>query len=363
MSDGTIAVREPENRTLQAARIFAAVFVVFSHCGFPGEFGDIVRVIARFAVPLFFCISGRYFLPVRDGKADFTLSVVRRQALRRLKSLVSILIPVYLIYTLYSLFTRMSLGETISAWAADRFSGGELFTFFVFHSGKVVYDYTYTYDHLWYLFAELYVYMLLFVLAPIVGKTFRLFTVILMLGLYVGILLQIVYPIRLFDISIRTWYVLRNWLLMALPFTGLGIWSRTGLLRKLRLASRRAGIGLIIAGTALSLAEWSRIESREIYLGSLLVVFGILALAEAEEGSAVPGTVEQALVFAGRELSGNVYFWHVLLFAVLIRFTFPLEVNVFWLWIRPFVLLSLSLCLAWILWYTKKRLKPAVQRV
>lgn len=367
MSDPA-AVRGRENRTLQASRIFAAAAVLFIHCGFPGIFGDLVRVLARFAVPLFFCISGRYFLPVHDNAQDLTPSVIRRQALRRLKNLLRILIPVYIVYTLFSLFTRLSAGETIPAWAADRFSRGEWFTFFVFQSGKVVYDYTYTFDHLWYLFAEIYIYILLFVLAPVVLKTFRFFTVLLMLGLYFGILLQIVYPIRPFDISIRTWYVLRNWLLMGLPFTGLGIWSRRGFPGKLRFASLHAGIALIIAGVILSLAEWKIIEDREIYLGSLLVVLGILALADAEEdhprkSSDRKHAVWDLLVFAGRELSGNVYFWHVLLFAVLIRFTFPLEVYDLWLWIRPPVLLILSLCLAWVLWYTKKRLSSANQRL
>lgn len=46
------------NQTLEVCRIMAAVFVVFLHVPFPGVFGKTVNCLARFAVPLFFAISG-----------------------------------------------------------------------------------------------------------------------------------------------------------------------------------------------------------------------------------------------------------------------------------------------------------------
>ena len=48
------------NKNLDAVKAVAACFVVFIHVGFPGETGQIIKVIARFAVPFFFMISG-YF--------------------------------------------------------------------------------------------------------------------------------------------------------------------------------------------------------------------------------------------------------------------------------------------------------------
>ena len=46
------------NETLECCRILAAVFVVFLHVPFPGLLGKTVNCLARFAVPLFFAISG-----------------------------------------------------------------------------------------------------------------------------------------------------------------------------------------------------------------------------------------------------------------------------------------------------------------
>lgn len=46
------------NQTLEFCRIVAAVFVVFLHVPFPGVVGKTVNCLARFAVPLFFAISG-----------------------------------------------------------------------------------------------------------------------------------------------------------------------------------------------------------------------------------------------------------------------------------------------------------------
>lgn len=46
------------NQTLECLRVLAAVFVVFLHVPFPGLLGKTVNCLARFAVPLFFAISG-----------------------------------------------------------------------------------------------------------------------------------------------------------------------------------------------------------------------------------------------------------------------------------------------------------------
>lgn len=48
------------NKSLDAAKAVAACLVVFIHVSFPGQVGQIIKVLARCAVPFFFMISG-YF--------------------------------------------------------------------------------------------------------------------------------------------------------------------------------------------------------------------------------------------------------------------------------------------------------------
>lgn len=49
------------NKYIDAAKALACIFVVLIHCMFPGKIGLVFRALARFAVPLFFAVSG-YFL-------------------------------------------------------------------------------------------------------------------------------------------------------------------------------------------------------------------------------------------------------------------------------------------------------------
>lgn len=56
------------NETLECCRILAAVFVVFLHVPFPGLMGKTVNCLARFAVPLFFAISGWFSYGAKPEK-------------------------------------------------------------------------------------------------------------------------------------------------------------------------------------------------------------------------------------------------------------------------------------------------------
>ena len=326
-----------ENRTLQAAKAVAAVMVVFIHCPFPGRFGEAIAALARFGVPLFFAVSGRYLF--RGGIPD--TPGIRKSVSKRLFRALKLTATVWLSYTLYSFIFRICCGETPSAWFADKFNPGEAFTFFMFNSGKFVYDYSYTFDHMWYLFAWLYVLILLFILAPLVKLLYRPMTVILLAGLFLGLLLQAYYPIRPFDISIRTWYVLRNWLLFGLPFAGLGMWSQDPPF----VLPKKAGPALIIAGAVITIAEYLHFGPKEFYLGSLFILLGILVLAGAEETEGTAAAWEP-LVFAGRELSADVYFWHIMLLSLLSVAASPISDSAAWQIVKPLVLIAVSFTFA-----------------
>ena len=59
---------QKRNETLECCRILAAVFVVFLHVPFPGLMGRTVNCLARFAVPLFFAISGWFSYGAKPEK-------------------------------------------------------------------------------------------------------------------------------------------------------------------------------------------------------------------------------------------------------------------------------------------------------
>ena len=56
------------NLSMQICKLIAAMFVVFIHFGFPGILGIIIDCIARFAVPMFFAISGYFSYKINNEK-------------------------------------------------------------------------------------------------------------------------------------------------------------------------------------------------------------------------------------------------------------------------------------------------------
>ena len=57
-----------KNYTLELLKLFASYMVVFIHVLFYGQTGVIMDTLARFAVPLFFLVSGYYSFQIRDEK-------------------------------------------------------------------------------------------------------------------------------------------------------------------------------------------------------------------------------------------------------------------------------------------------------
>lgn len=67
------------NQTMELCKFIASFFVVFIHAPFPGRLGGLVDCLARFAVPMFFMISGY-----------FNYQATSRQVLRRLKHILTL---------------------------------------------------------------------------------------------------------------------------------------------------------------------------------------------------------------------------------------------------------------------------------
>ena len=56
----TEVVKKQYNYCMDFLKGIACIFVVFIHVKFPGDFGQAVQAVARFAVPFFFMVSGYY---------------------------------------------------------------------------------------------------------------------------------------------------------------------------------------------------------------------------------------------------------------------------------------------------------------
>lgn len=319
-------------------KAIACIFIILIHCKFPGKCGDVFQALARFGVPMFFAISGRFLLP--DG--TFEVKDIRRVMGRKIAALLKTTFFLWLFYTVYSLLYFLNAGETVSTWFNEKFNLFEISRLILFNSGKIIYDYSSVFDHMWFMFALIYVYVLVFIFARFLRKWAPFLVVILTSFLFFGELLQVYYPIRPFDISISTWYVVRNWLFVGVPFTMLGFWLREKKDTFSILKNRNAGICLVVLGIISTLAEYCVWVVKEVYFGSFLIVLGLLIIANTM------GTdKDNAVARFGRRLSANIYYIHVFaisFLSLLLDLFYPDVLGYdLYFWIKPLLVIMFTI--------------------
>ena len=301
-----------DNKLIYAARFIACLFVITIHARIPGIIGTFVLSVSRFAVPFFFAVSGRFLL-YNHGNAPVTdVSEIRKKTKRALVRLLKITGIVYLVHLAFSFCFHMAKGYSVHEYLASKFNLFEACNFLLFNSGRFVYDGSYVFDHMWFLFALIYVYVLIYIFAPVLRKWYKALIAILLALLFFGELLQTYYPVKLFGIGISTWYVMRNWLFVGIPFVLIGILFNDLVYKHEKISTLKIqAIVMIVFGVVLSFAESQLISEKEVYLGSIIIVLGILILSECVSYN---GNV---LYWLGKRASSNIYYFHVLIIAVL----------------------------------------------
>ena len=379
------------NDFTDACKAVACFFVVLIHCPFPGRLGTALQNLGTFAVPFFFVVHGRYLLPRNETDSGQELVPFLCKKLRRLLLLT---LKVFTVYSLYSLFFYLQAGKTFYDWRLEKFNPGEWIRFFAFNSSKVIYDFSYDYDHQWYLFAAIYVTLLFLLLSLVAGRSGKsgeafirkllpLLIILPLSGLFFGELLQIYYPIRPFDLSIRTWYMLRNWFFVGLPFSAIGMafdgqahrvlptlpafpipFAQTGKKRLSLSESKKLSVFLLVPGCCLTLLESALFGSHTVMIGTLLMVLALTRLTASFEKtgrSASSGRLPfRLLATIGRKYSAGIYCWHVLLLSVWNHFLRIGENSTAFSFCKPFLLFGLTLLLSAILSRLSMRLRKVV---
>lgn len=275
------------NECLNVWKALAAFSVLLIHCQFPGVAGEVLKSAARFAVPLFFLISGYYSY----GKGTDT---VRRRAVRILK--------------LYVL-----AGAIYYGWAALRFflsqgtltgAGAELFPGKHPISDILIWSWCQMAPHLWFLGALLYCYVFygLLVHLRLEEKLYVLIPLLLAANLALGegrVFLGVEVPV----------HCIRSFFLTGLPLFLLGHWFGKRKGQGGLAVSVKGCMLLTVLGLALELLEWRVTGYEEFYFGSILMSAGLFlwALERPELGAG------GLLSGIGERDSDQIYLWHMLI--------------------------------------------------
>jgi hypothetical protein len=278
-----------KNQCLNVWKAIAAFFVVFIHCSFPSPVGGMMNGLARFAVPLFFMISG-YFC---YGKGMDTVS----RRVRRTFQLFLTANGVYFLWKLLALASEKSL--TIAA-VADLFAPSQLWNWLVWNQSPFM-------GHLWFLGALLYCYLFYGLLVKH-GWEKRLY---LLIPICLGANLILGEGLAILGRESSFLYV-RNFWLTGLPFFLWGHWFAGNREENRYLPGTGACFGIVLSGACLSMVEMLVSGGAELYLGSILMAGGIFAWA-IKHPDFGKGSLAARI---GERDSLHIYLWQMILYDI-----------------------------------------------
>ena len=317
------------NQYLNYWKGIACFGVVFVHTRFPVEQLDgILQTIFRFAVPLFFMVSG-YFCYGEDRE------IVEKKLPAKVKRIFWLNLGGCFYYFIMQMAIAV-FGDSHGGEAAvpERlhllFNKEKMIQWLVFNQDPFV-------NIMWFTSALLYCYIIIWVINHfnLYKISYKLIPVLIVIHLVMGNVLI------LFGVEINK-VCYRNFLLFGLPFVLLGNWLHKNQEYILEKTTVKKCQMTLLAGWVLGMAEWFIEGRREMYLGTLLVLFSIFLLTlyqpEKKESS--------FLTIIGEKYSLFIYVVHYSLIVVLERFSEKLVMpgsTTYYIYgfIRPFLIFGI----------------------
>lgn len=261
--------KREENNFLYFLEGTACICVIFIHCMFPRRMGILVCGLARFAVPLFFMVSG-YYLYQNSLDEKQVRERIKRKSIK-IGCMLGASAAFYLVWTLLRMFW---IGGSVSVLQCVH----KLLQPRQFFSALVLNDFTEIGGHLWFLAALLYCYLILGGVVHIWGiyglqKALNLKAAALLLSIHLSgrMILSWRGIDNIWGISVYLWF--RNWLFMAFPFLAAGFFIHQNQDKILQTLCVKKLFLLFISGVLLTIVESLFVfqrtgDDRELYCPS-----------------------------------------------------------------------------------------------
>lgn len=233
----TNEIKPKKNYCLSFFEALACCLIVFIHIKFPGIFGEIMRGLARFGVPLFFVIGGFYLY--KDGMSKIE---VRKKLKKRILHLINLLIFTAIIYFALNITLSSVVPGRAGAkqYIIDTFNWIRLAQFFGFNRPFIN-------DISWFMVAMICSYLIIMCFPDLFTKNkWFVYVVAAMSLVCIGFRL-FVFKTRptWFGMSVSTPFIYRSWFASGLPFIALGIALKRNEKLLLKIPLKVAVISLI----------------------------------------------------------------------------------------------------------------------
>lgn len=285
---------------LDILKFIAAFCVTCIHMPFYGEFGEIFISISRWAVPIFFMITGFFYhRTLEKGKEN-----------KQILKIIKLCIWANLLFFTYQIALVIYNNENILVWLKETFSLRNVLEFLILNESPVA-------GHLWYLTAILYVLIIMkFINKYNKYKILYLITpILLVIDLAFG-----KYSLLIFKKEIPYIFV-RNFLFVGLPYFTLGIYINNALKsEKFKKFSnnKRLLITLIVIFTMTTILERTILIDlganaiRDHYISTTFLAISLFIYFLELENS-TNNKIVQTIAEIGRKYSTNIYIFHYLI--------------------------------------------------
>lgn len=285
------------NQTFNLCKFVASLFVVLIHVRLPGDLGEYASCIARFAVPVFFAISGY-----------FSFNLTAEKAGKRIRHILKLSIVSTLIYAAWGI------------WQTAFISNGNIFEYLT----KTINENTLTKwlilginpfsGHLWYLAAILTVYVILWAYIKFHGKesvNFKPLYTVSIISLLFQIILGTNADIMNFNVP---FHIYRTALFCGLPMFAMGIFLRENaqqIIENFNLNALKQ-VGIILFGVFLTVLQWKGFGKAELPVGTVIEVFGLMLFMISHPKLPLVSETKNGLVNMLGNISLIVYINHML---------------------------------------------------
>ena len=318
------ANKNGRNYSLDFLKFISSFFIVCIHFEFPGKAGDFIIALARFAVPVFFMISGYY---AYDDD--------RERIINKIWRIARMYFSVVVLYFCFNIAVKLFAGQYREAvWYVSTYLRIRYIVPFVFFNESN------TAMHLWFLGALIYSYVIQLITVKFNvkdGITYVLSGVLLLIHLVAGFLFC-VYGTQLPAFLLKN-YVLRNFLFMGFPLFSVGRLIRKNeelLLMKIK------GIHIaimIVSGIAEAFVICGVYRERDLYLGAVLLAFSFFVTALKTKDSFYG---DRAVTLF--KTNSCVYLIHVMIGEIL-SVTMLEKIRMF-LYLKPFIIFAIALVIS-----------------
>lgn len=244
-----------KNTTLEMIKLLASYMVVFIHVQFWGTMGGVMNALARFAVPLFFLISGFYSYQANPQKIR-----------KRIRNVFTLLIFATVCCTLTNIIPLLLNGrlDLVVSYFKNYIDPTVLVRLLVFNVPV-------SSGHLWYLLAITYVYII-FYFTTLLRYNEKVIFIFSFLLLFINVLFgKWLSGVRI-AASVS---IVRNFVLMGIPFFGVGLFAKKHE-SKLRTIPYYAPVIFFAIGILVSILDYHYFGTSDLNAGSLFILFALV---------------------------------------------------------------------------------------